>query len=169
MKLSALFPALALAISGTWTAAAQEIPQQDWTHHVRIGAYGLKTGSADAIVSDAQKSHVFGIEVDNDIPGRYESFLDPTEKLQAIRAVALAAHKAGNHAFVYIAGTECITAHADQAKRFSRRERRSGSVLGTRMCGSARTRRTGGKRTWSACGRSQRRELMESMWIFRTG
>ena len=32
----------------------------------------------------------------------------------AIRAVAEKAHQAGNHAFVYIAGTECITANADQ-------------------------------------------------------
>jgi len=51
--------------------------------------------------------------VDNDIEGRYESFLDPTEKLQAIRLVAEAAHKAGNKAFVYIAGTECISLNAD--------------------------------------------------------
>ena len=57
---------------------------------------------------------MFGIEVDNDIPGRYESFLDPTEKLKAIRDVAEAAHEVGNYAFVYIAGTECITAHGDQ-------------------------------------------------------
>ena len=117
MKLSVLFPALALSLSGTWITAAQDArPQQNWTHYVRIGAYGLKTGNADDIVSDAQKSLVFGIEVDNDIPGRYESFLDPTEKLKAIRAVASATHKAGNRAFVYIAGTECITAHSDQAK-----------------------------------------------------
>ena len=61
-------------------------------------------------------SGVFGIEVDNDIPGRYESFLDPTEKLEAIRAVAEEAHKAGNKSFVYIAGTECITAHADKSQ-----------------------------------------------------
>jgi len=88
--------------------------QQDWTHFVRIGAYGLQTGNAEAIVRDATKSHVFGIEVDNDIPGRYESFLEPEQKLQAIRAVAEAAHKANNRAFVYIAGTECITAHADK-------------------------------------------------------
>jgi endo-alpha-1,4-polygalactosaminidase (GH114 family) len=88
--------------------------QQDWTHFVRIGAYGLQTGNAEAIVRDATKSHVFGIEVDNDIPGRYESFLEPEQKLQAIRAVADAAHKAKNRAFVYIAGTECITAHADK-------------------------------------------------------
>ncbi|MEQ1353963.1 MAG: hypothetical protein ABLT11_08085, partial [Candidatus Acidiferrum sp.] len=88
---------------------------QDWTHYVRIGAYGLHSGNAEAIVRDAQASGVFGIEVDNDIPGRYESFLDPTEKLQAIRAVAEAAHKAGNKSFVYIAGTECITANADKS------------------------------------------------------
>ncbi len=95
-------------------ATAQE-SKQNWTNYVRIGAYGLKTGNAAAIVEDAEKSHVYGIEVDNDIPGRYESFLDPREKLAAIRAVAEAAHRAGNKAFVYIAGTECITANAEKA------------------------------------------------------
>src|ERR1700751_4159272 len=74
---------------------------QNWTHYARIGAYGLQTGNTEAIVRDAAKSHVFGIEVDNDIPGRYESFLDPEQKLQAIRAVADAAHKVNNRAFVY--------------------------------------------------------------------
>ena len=93
----------------------QEFPAgQNWTHYVRIGAYGLKTDNAEQIVRNAQDSNVFGIEVDNDIPGRYESFVNPEEKLQAIRAVAEKAHQAGNHAFVYIAGTECITANADQ-------------------------------------------------------
>ena len=89
--------------------------KQNWTHLVRIGAYGLTSKNADAIVGDARATHVFGIEVDNDIPGRYESFLDPTEKLAAIRAVAQKAHEAGNKAFVYIAGTECITANAGKA------------------------------------------------------
>jgi len=89
---------------------------RNWTHRVRIGAYGLRSDNAEAIVRNAQKTHVFGIEVDNDIPGRYESFLDPTAKLKAIRAVADEAHKANNKAFVYIAGTECITAHADKAE-----------------------------------------------------
>jgi hypothetical protein len=84
----------------------------DWTHFVRIGAYGLGRHSATEIVRDAEASGVYGIEVDNDIPGRYESFLDPTEKLAAIHEVAEAAHHAGNKAFVYIAGTECITANA---------------------------------------------------------
>ena len=72
------------------------------------------TAAPEKIVADASASKVFGIEVDNDIPGRYESFLDPTEKLKAIRAVAEKAHRVGNHAFVYIAGTECITANADK-------------------------------------------------------
>ncbi len=88
--------------------------EQDWTRTVRIGAYGLRADNAAEIVRDATASHVFGIEVDNDIPGRYESFLDPTQKLKDIRAVAERAHRAGNRAFVYIAGTECITAHADK-------------------------------------------------------
>ena len=96
-------------------AVSREFPAgQNWTHYVRIGAYGLQKNDADKIVSEATASKVFGIEVDNDIPGRYESFLDPSAKLKAIRAVAEKAHAAGNHAFVYIAGTECITANADQ-------------------------------------------------------
>ena len=96
-------------------ALSQSIPSdQDWTHYVRIGAYGLGKESVDKIVADATASKVFGIEVDNDIPGRYESFLDPTQKLNDIRALAEKAHRAHNRAFVYIAGTECITANADQ-------------------------------------------------------
>ena len=94
------------------SSPAQPTGQQDWTNYVRIGAYGLNRADADHIVRDAQASDVFGIEVDNDIPGRYESFVDPREKLDAIRAVAAKAHAVGNHAFVYIAGTECITANA---------------------------------------------------------
>jgi hypothetical protein len=88
--------------------------EQDWANYVRIGAYGLEANNADKIVADAQESGVFGIEVDNDIEGRYESFLDPTAKLKAIHAVAEKAHAAGNYAFVYIAGTECITANGDK-------------------------------------------------------
>ena len=67
---------------------------QDWTNYVRIGAYGLKGGDAAQIVRRAQESDVFGIEVDNDIEGRYESFIHPEEKLKAIHDVAEAAHKA---------------------------------------------------------------------------
>ena len=56
---------------------------QNWTHYVRIGAYGLKTDNAEKIARNAVESNVFGIEVDNDIPGRYESFVNPEEKLQS--------------------------------------------------------------------------------------
>ena len=97
-------------------ASRAEAPVQNWTHFVRIGAYGLRSAKdAPSIVRNAQESNVFGIEVDNDIPGRYESFLDPAAKLDAIRSVATAVHKVNNKAFVYIAGTECITAHADKS------------------------------------------------------
>ena len=115
----ALFGFLSLFLFALGLVAApdsenQNWTNQSWTNYVRIGAYGLKGGDAEQIVRKAQASNVFGIEVDNDIPGRYESFLNPEEKLKAIREVAEAAHQAGNYAFVYIAGTECITAHGDK-------------------------------------------------------
>jgi len=105
----------AIALSAWGPAQGRNSVDQNWTNYVRIGAYGLKGGDAAHIVQQARESHVFGIEVDNDIPGRYESFLDPTEKLNAIRAVAQEAHRDGNRAFVYIAGTECITANAEKS------------------------------------------------------
>ena len=108
-----LLAALVLLATALVATPAGDSPQ-NWTNFVRIGAYGLKGGDAEKIVRSASESKVSGIEVDNDIPGRYESFTDPTAKLKAIREVAEAAHKAGNHAFVYIAGTECITANADK-------------------------------------------------------
>ena len=88
-------------------------PARAWMRKVRIAAYPLTPANAQQIVEQATASGVYGIEVDNDIEGRYESFLDPTEKLEAIRRVAEAAHKADNKAFVYIAGTECISLNAD--------------------------------------------------------
>ena len=106
--------ALLVLLFAMRVGADPDSTKQDWTNYVRIGAYGLKGGDALQIVRKAQESGVSGIEVDNDIEGRYESFLHPEEKLKAIRDVAEAAHKVGNHAFVYIAGTECITAHGDQ-------------------------------------------------------
>jgi hypothetical protein len=104
----------AFALSAIPGAEKQDWPNQNWTNYVRIGGYGLRGGDAAKIVSSAEASDVFGIEVDNDIPGRYESFVHPEEKLRAIHDVAEEAHRSGNYAFVYIAGTECITAHADQ-------------------------------------------------------
>jgi len=104
-----------LILFAVMLAAAPDSQEQNWTNFVRIAAYGLQSHNADQIVNNARDSHVSGIEVDNDIPGRYESFLHPEEKLAAIRAVAESAHRAGNHAFVYIAGLECITANAAQS------------------------------------------------------
>jgi hypothetical protein len=112
MKRRILFFILLFGLACVLVAAPSG--KQDWTNYVRIGAFGLKGGDAAEIVRRSQESNVSGIEVDNDIPGRYESFLNPETKLKAIRDVAETAHKAGNHAFVYIAGTECITAHGDK-------------------------------------------------------
>jgi hypothetical protein len=95
---------------------ASPLDPRHWTHFVRIGGYGLSLNRVGDIIKDATDSHVFGIETDNDIPGRYESFLEPAEKLRAIKAVAQKAHAAGNYAFVYVAGLECITANADQKR-----------------------------------------------------
>jgi hypothetical protein len=114
MKRKISLAAFCLFLFALVLTATPSSENQDWTNYVRIGAYGLKGGDAQQIVRSAQDSGVFGIEVDNDIPGRYESFVHPEEKLKAIHDVAEAAHQAGNYAFVYIAGTECITAHGDQ-------------------------------------------------------
>lgn len=114
MKLQVMLGAVVL-MSGPFAAAIGQDPEQNWTNFVRIGAYGLRADNADAIVRNAQETHVYGIEVDNDIPGRYESFLDPSLKLKAIHELAEKAHRTNNKAFVYIAGTECITANADKA------------------------------------------------------
>jgi hypothetical protein len=107
---------IAISLSSLILPASSQSTEhkQDRTNYVRIGAYGLKRGDADRIVRSAEEERVFGIEVDNDIPGRYENFVNPEEKLKAIREVAQKAHTAGNRAFVYIAGTECITANADK-------------------------------------------------------
>ncbi|HEX4005343.1 MAG TPA: hypothetical protein VHX60_04160 [Acidobacteriaceae bacterium] len=112
--------AVALALAAAGSLAAQQSPtqtfdgqQRDWMRRVRIAAYGLTPDNAQQIVQKATASGVYGIEVDNDIPGRYESLLDPSTKLEAIRRVAAAAHQANNKAFVYVAGLECISKNAD--------------------------------------------------------
>ena len=66
--LARVAPAVFLACLTLSLSPGAEPPTQNWTHFVRIGAYGLAPGKAEAIVRDATKGHVFGIEVDNDIP-----------------------------------------------------------------------------------------------------
>ena len=106
-----LLPLVALLLLPQSLPAQQ--PDRSWLYKVRISAYGLTPKNAEQIVQQAQASGVYGIEVDNDIPGRYESLWSPSEKLEAIRLVAAAAHRVNNKAYVYIAGTECITANGD--------------------------------------------------------
>ncbi|HID40248.1 MAG TPA: hypothetical protein EYP36_12145 [Calditrichaeota bacterium] len=89
--------------------------QPDWTHFVRIAGHGLSANNIEQIMKSVKETNVFGIETDNDITGRYDSFLDPQEKLEVIKIMAEKAHAAGNHSFVYIAGLECITANADKS------------------------------------------------------
>jgi len=103
---------VAVLLSTTRSLPAQQADRA-WLQKVRIAAYPLTSKNAEQIVQQAQASGVYGIEVDNDIPGRYESLWNPSEKLEAIRLVAAAAHRVNNKAFVYIAGFECISAHAD--------------------------------------------------------
>jgi hypothetical protein len=109
-----MFASLVL-VGGLLTYSVGQEPKQNWTHTVRIAAYSLNRNDVDQIVRKATEDHVYGIEVDNNIPGRYESFLDPTAKLKVLRTVTEQVHKANNKVYVYIAGTECITADADKA------------------------------------------------------
>lgn len=87
---------------------------QNWTHYVRIAGHGLSQQGVDGIIKSATETHVFGIETDNSLTGYYESFLEPDEKLKAIKAVADAAHAVGNKVFIYTEGLETITSDADQ-------------------------------------------------------
>ncbi len=113
--LLALVLASSAGLSSQQTGDHQQFggPQRDWMRRVRIAAWPLGPDNSKQIVQQAQASGVYGIEVDNDIPGRYESLLDPSEKLAAIHSAAVESHRAGNKAFVYIAGLECISKNSD--------------------------------------------------------
>ena len=104
MKNNRLFLILLFAIVWVNSAIAQ-----DWTHYVRTSGHGCEIDQLHAIMNDARQTYLFGIEVDNDITGRYSSLLVPDQKLKAIKAMADSAHAAHNFAFVYTAGLECIT------------------------------------------------------------
>jgi sugar/nucleoside kinase (ribokinase family) len=55
--------------------------QHNWTHYVHTPGRRLRKEYIDVIIKDAIDKHLFGSEVENKQPGRYESFLGPTEKL----------------------------------------------------------------------------------------
>jgi hypothetical protein len=90
---------------------SSDLPK-DWSRWTRMCGNGIDRGAISAVVLRAIDSGVYGIEVDNDPTGRYESFLDPTAKLKDLKAAAVAAHQVHNPVFAYLAGTECITANA---------------------------------------------------------
>ena len=94
--------------------AAGETQEQDWTHFVRIAGHSVNLQNTDDIIAKATETHVFGIEIDNSLTGIYESFIDPAEKLAAIKKAADAAHAVNNYSFVYTEGLECITNQADK-------------------------------------------------------
>lgn len=103
-----LFCTLSLQVVFSQAQSRKDIEQQDWANYVHTAGHGLNKGNIDGTIRDAQETHLFGIEVDYDITGRYNSFLDPKEKLDDIRLLAVRARAINNQAFVYIAGLECI-------------------------------------------------------------
>jgi hypothetical protein len=114
-RVLALLSLAALPAMQLHAQQAQDNADREWLKKVRIAAYSLTPENAEQSVQQAQASGVYGIEVDNDIPGRYESLWKPEVKLEAIRRAAVAAHKVNNKAFVYIAGFECISVNADSS------------------------------------------------------
>ena len=113
-------PALCETQAGETQAKAQQDYSRSWLKRVRIAAYPLSAEDAETIVRQADETHVYGIEVDNDIPGRYESLLHPEAKLEALREVSRVAHKHNQKVFVYIAGLECISADSSSAHTLSK-------------------------------------------------
>lgn len=107
---------LTLILSGCQSQQRQT-QTRDWTHYIHTTGNGLSIDNIDEIIAEAESTHVFGIEVDNDIPGRYPSFLDPTQKLKALEKMAVQAHAHDNYAFVYVAGLECITPNVEESGR----------------------------------------------------
>jgi hypothetical protein len=87
---------------------------QNWTHYVRTAGHGVSLDRVDDIIGSATDTHVYGIEIDNSLTGYYESFLDPSAKLETIRAFVNRAHEAGHFVYIYTEGLETITSGADK-------------------------------------------------------
>ncbi len=111
------FVLIGLVVILTFGFVWQREDSVQWIYRVRTSGHPLHPENVVQIVRSATESGIFGIEVDNDITGRYHSFLHPDEKLETLKRVAREAHRAGNRAFVYIAGLECITENAAEKGR----------------------------------------------------
>jgi hypothetical protein len=85
-----------LLLLGASSASNAQDNIDRWTSFVRISGYDLEGNNADMIVDEARLSHVYGMEADVFVVGRYPNFLDPGKSLSSIRAFAEAAHKTGN-------------------------------------------------------------------------
>ena len=75
MRITAALVSLSLLFLAGGRAAAEaaaKTPAQNWSRYVRIAGHSLSRQSVSSIIEESQRTHVFGIEVDNDIPGRYE-------------------------------------------------------------------------------------------------
>ena len=89
---------------------------QDWTNYVRIGAYGLKGArNAAKIVQQRPGKRRLRHRSRQRHPRPLRELCQSRRKTEGDPARSPKRRtRAGNHAFVYIAGTECITANADQ-------------------------------------------------------
>lgn len=117
MKVKSFFMFLVLILFITVSCQNKEKVKsdaQDWSHYVRIAGHGVNMENIENTIKDATDTHLFGFEVDNSLTGYYESFLDPTEKLAAIKKLAERTHEINNYAFVYTEGLETITSNADE-------------------------------------------------------
>ena len=94
---------------------SQDFPAgQNWTHYVRIGAYGLQTDNAEQIVKQRPGKQRLWHRSRQRHSGTIRELCQSGRKAARNPSVAEKAHQAGNRAYVYIAGTECITANADK-------------------------------------------------------
>ena len=114
MREAVMAGAVGALVSVAAGSSAPTVP--DWARYARIAGNGLEREDIGRIIRQAVDGNACGIEADNDLTGRYDSFLAPGEKLADMKAMAVAAHKAGQKVFVYTAGTECITGDAAKAE-----------------------------------------------------
>ena len=95
---------IALLLLFVTVPAIPDPAEQNWTHTVRIGAYGLHGGDAGPHRSQRPGRWRIRNRSRQRYPGPLRELLNPDEKLKAIREVAEKAHAAGNRAFRLCSG-----------------------------------------------------------------